>query len=94
VLMTLIKAWNTGHPGGLVTLHANSADEVPGRLRLLATEVMATDPVPALMEATDLIAFIRRDTARPTLAKILATVRVTDGPGNDSYRMETLHEAP
>ena len=28
VLMTLIKAWDTGHPGGLTTLHANSAGEV------------------------------------------------------------------
>ncbi len=46
VLMTLLKAWNTGHPGGLVTLHANGADEVMARLAMLATEVTSTDQTP------------------------------------------------
>ena len=88
VLLTLIKAWNTGHPGGLCTLHANSADEVIDRLSLLATEVMAADPVPVLMQATDLIVFIHRETARPVLASIRAAVRDADG----TIRLETLHE--
>ena len=88
VLLTLIKAWNTGHPGGLCTLHANSADEVIDRLSLLATEVMAVDPVPVLMQATDLIVFIHRETARPVLASIRAAVRDADG----TIRLETLHE--
>ena len=88
VLLTLIKAWNTGHPGGLCTLHANSADEVIDRLSLLATEVMTADPVPVLMQATDLIVFIHRETARPVLASIRAAVRDADG----AIRLEALHE--
>ena len=88
VLLTLIKAWNTGHPGGLCTLHANSADEVIDRLSLLATEVMTADPVPVLMQATDLIVFIHRETARPVLASIRAAVRDEDG----AIRLEALHE--
>ena len=88
VLLTLIKAWNTGHPGGLVTLHANSADEVMARLSLLATEVMTADPVPVLMQATDLVAFIHRETARPVLASIRAAVRGPDG----ATRLEVLYE--
>ena len=79
VLLTLVKAWNTGHPGGLVTLHANSAGEVMDRLSLLATEVMAADPVPVLMQAADLVVFIRRGTGRPVLASIRAAVRDADG---------------
>ena len=90
VLLTLVKAWNTGHPGGLVTLHANSADEVIDRLSLLATEVMTADPVPVLMQATDLIAFIHRDTGRPVLSSIRAAVREADG----ATRLEKLHEHP
>ena len=86
VLLTLVKAWNTGHPGGLVTLHANSADEVIDRLSLLATEVMAADPVPVLMQATDLIVFIHRDTGRPVLSSIRAAVRDPDG----AIRLEDL----
>ena len=88
VLLTLVKAWNTGHPGGLVTLHANSADEVIDRLSLLATEVMACDPVPVLMQATDLIVFIHRDTGRPVLSSIRAAVRDPDG----ATRLEDLHD--
>ena len=90
VLLTLVKAWNTGHPGGLVTLHANSADEVIDRLSLLATEVMAADPVPVLMQATDLIVFIHRDTGRPVLSSIRAAVRDADG----ATRLENRYEHP
>ncbi|MXW85598.1 MAG: conjugal transfer protein TrbB [Boseongicola sp. SB0667_bin_21] len=90
VLLTLIKAWNTGHPGGLVTLHANSASEVMARLSLLATEVMTADPVPILMQATDLIVFVHRDTGRPVLSSIRAAVRDSDG----ATRMENCYEHP
>ena len=30
--LALLKAWNTGHPGGLSTIHANSADDVLRRV--------------------------------------------------------------
>lgn len=70
MLMTLVKAWNTGHPGGLVTLHANSAPEVMPRLQLLASEVLTTDPVPILLQATDMIVFLKRGHAQPELTSI------------------------
>ncbi|MBF9051915.1 conjugal transfer protein TrbB [Roseobacter sp. HKCCD9010] len=70
VLMTLVKAWNTGHPGGFVTLHANSAPEVMPRLQLLASEVLTTDPVPILLQATDMIVFLKRGHAHPELTSI------------------------
>ena len=90
VLLTLVKAWNTGHPGGLVTLHANSAAEVMDRLSLLATEVMTADPVPVLMQATDLVVFLHRDTGRPVLSSIRAAVRDADG----ATRMEDRYVHP
>ncbi len=70
VLMTLLKAWNTGHPGGLVTLHANGADEVMARLAMLATEVTSTDQTPFIRNTTDMIVFVRRGRARPEVATI------------------------
>ena len=90
VLLTLIKAWNTGHPGGLCTLHANSAHEVIDRLSLLATEVMTADPVPILLQATDLIVFMHRDTGRPVLSSIRAATRDADG----TTRLENRYETP
>ncbi len=86
VLMTLLKAWNTGHPGGLVTLHANGAGEVTDRLRLLASEVMSTDPDPLLAAAVDMVVFVRRGRSRPEVASILSAVR--DG---GTTTMETAH---
>jgi type IV secretion system protein VirB11 len=37
--LDLLKAWNTGHPGGLATIHANSAAEALTRLEDLIGEV-------------------------------------------------------
>ena len=89
VLMTLIKALNTGHPGGLTTLHANSAADVLDRLKILAGEVMITDPTPQLMACLDMIVFLTRGRDRPELATI-ATVR----PGADGTRkLEITYDA-
>ncbi len=55
-----LKAWNTGHPGGLSTIHANSAPEVLHRLEDLMAEVSAQPPRRAIAQAIDLIAHVRR----------------------------------
>jgi hypothetical protein len=39
-----LKAWNTGHPGGLATIHANSAEEALTRLEDLIGEVTQRVP--------------------------------------------------
>ncbi len=36
--LTLLKAWNTGHPGGITTIHANSAASALRRLEQLTAE--------------------------------------------------------
>ena len=36
--MELLKAWNTGHPGGICTIHANSATSALSRLETLILE--------------------------------------------------------
>ena len=55
-----LKAWNTGHPGGLSTVHANSAEETLARLEDLLAEVAAQVPRRAIAQAIDLIVHIRR----------------------------------
>ncbi|HEY9213844.1 MAG TPA: P-type conjugative transfer ATPase TrbB, partial [Ancylobacter sp.] len=37
--LTLLKAWNTGHPGGITTVHANGALSALRRLEQLTAEV-------------------------------------------------------
>lgn len=58
-----LKAWNTGHPGGLSTLHANSAEEALHRLEDLISEVVAQVPRRGIAQAVDLIVHVRRTPA-------------------------------
>ena len=58
--LEVLKAWNTGHPGGLLTLHANSAADALTRLEDLCMEARA-QPAKRLIEAAiDMIVFIAR----------------------------------
>ncbi len=57
---SLIKCWNTGHPGGVSTIHANSAQSGLLRLEQLIMEA-GVAPVPeAIAEAVNLLVFIQK----------------------------------
>jgi type IV secretion system protein TrbB len=58
--LDLLKAWNTGHPGGIATVHANSARAALARLEQLAMEVCETPPTALIQEAVHLVVFIER----------------------------------
>ncbi|OYW46439.1 MAG: P-type conjugative transfer ATPase TrbB [Sphingomonadales bacterium 32-68-7] len=63
--LDMLKAWNTGHPGGIATVHANSAPAALYRLEQLAQEAVVTIPRRLIAEAIDLVVFIAgRGTAR------------------------------
>ncbi|MDQ2694369.1 MAG: P-type conjugative transfer ATPase TrbB [Pseudomonadota bacterium] len=54
----LLKAWNTGHPGGITTLHANSARAALTRLEQLIQEAGVAAQPALIAEAVNLIVFI------------------------------------
>jgi len=56
--LDMLKAWNTGHPGGIATVHANSAESSLYRLEQLIQEVVTTVPRRLIAEAIDTIVFI------------------------------------
>ena len=58
--LDLVKAWNTGHPGGLGTLHADSAMLGLRRLESLIGEVAVNVDHHSIGEAVDYIVFVRR----------------------------------
>jgi type IV secretion system protein VirB11 len=61
--LALLKAWNTGHPGGVTTIHANSARAALTRLSSLVQEA-GVPPQPELIaETINLLAFIVRTPA-------------------------------
>ena len=56
--LDMLKAWNTGHPGGIATVHANSAVFALYRLEQLVQETVVTVPRRLIAEAIDMIVFI------------------------------------
>ncbi|WP_188053860.1 P-type conjugative transfer ATPase TrbB [Sphingosinithalassobacter sp. CS137] len=79
--LDMLKAWNTGHPGGIATLHANSAATALYRVEQLIQEAVVTVPRRLIAEAIDMIVFIAgRGTARRV--ETLARVAGLDRDGN------------
>ena len=56
--LDMLKAWNTGHPGGITTVHANSAEAGLYRLEQLVQEAVVTVPRELFVEAIDVIVFL------------------------------------
>jgi type IV secretion system protein TrbB len=70
-----LKAWNTGHPGGLATIHANSAVEAIHRLEDLIAEVASRSPQRMIRQAVDLIIQIERTARGRRVTEILMPAR-------------------
>lgn len=58
--LTLLKAWNTGHPGGVTTIHSNTAMSALRRLEQLTAEASQQPMQEVIGEAVDLVASIER----------------------------------
>ena len=56
--LDLLKAWGTGHPGGIATVHAGSAEGALLRLEQLILEVAVTPPRALIAEAVNVIVYI------------------------------------
>lgn len=86
--LDLLKSWNTGHPGGVCTVHANSARGGLLRLEQLIAEA-STSPMPVLIgEAVDLTLFIERTRSGRQVSEV-ALVSGFD-PQTHSYIMESI----
>ena len=84
--LDMLKAWNTGHPGGIATVHANGAIAALYRLEQLVQEAIAIVPKRLIAEAIDLIVFIEgRGTARRIGS--IAAVEGLDCAGDYSVRL-------
>lgn len=58
--LTLLKAWNTGHPGGVATIHSNTAMSALRRLEQLTAEASQQPMHEVIGEAVDLVISIER----------------------------------
>lgn len=76
--LDMLKAWNTGHPGGIATVHANSAIGGLARLEQLVNEISAQTPHALIAEAIDMVVFIR-GRGRDRRVETIANVQYHDG---------------
>jgi type IV secretion system protein VirB11 len=84
--LDLLKAWNTGHPGGLATIHANSAAEALTRLEDLIGEVTQRVPHRAIVQAINVVVYIERTAAGRKVREVSRLV----GRDGETYRFEAL----
>jgi len=68
--LDLLKAWGTGHPGGVGTIHAGSALGALRRLEQLIQEAVVTVPRPLIAETIDLVAVLAGRGAERRLAEL------------------------
>jgi type IV secretion system protein VirB11 len=73
----LLKSWNTGHPGGVTTIHANDAISGLARLESLVAEATTAQQQTLIAEAVDLVVFIDAEPGLPAGRKVRELLVVT-----------------
>ena len=88
--LDMLKAWNTGHPGGITTVHANSAAAGLYRLEQLVQEAVVSVPRSLIVEAIDVVAFLAGRGAQRRLETLL---EVTSLNADGDYALKALGPA-
>ena len=84
--LDMLKAWNTGHPGGIATVHANSAKAGLSRIEQLILEGAQVVPRTLIAEAINVIVFI---SGRGSKRRIETISRLT-GVSGETYKLGPL----
>jgi type IV secretion system protein VirB11 len=87
----MLKAWNTGHPGGIATVHANNARAALYRIDGLVQEAVTTVPRRLIAEAIDLVVFIA---GRGAARRIETIARVSGLDERGEYRVIDAFRTP
>jgi type IV secretion system protein VirB11 len=85
--LDLLKAWGTGHPGGIGTIHAGTAIGTLRRLEQLIQESVVTVPRALIAETIDIIAVLVRERTGRRLSEL---VRVEGLDASGEYRLSPL----
>ena len=89
--LDLLKAWNTGHPGGCTTVHANNAAAALSRLDQLAQEAGVPSQRSLIAETVDLVIHIEGGSRGRRVSEL---VRVTGLAGDGSFNLEPAEARP
>ncbi len=89
--LDFLKAWGTGHPGGIGTIHAGAAIGALRRLEQLIQEAVVTVPRALIAETIDLVAVLSGRGASRRLAELARVEGL--GRGGD-YRITPATAGP
>jgi len=89
--LDLLKAWGTGHPGGIGTIHAGSAMGALRRLEQLIQEAVVTVPRAMIAETIDLVAVLA---GRGTDRRLVELARVTGLDPKGDYALHPILSSP
>ena len=85
--LDLLKAWGTGHPGGIGTIHAGSAIGALRRLEQLIQEAVVTVPRALIAETIDVLAVLQ---GRGSDRRLAHLARVTGLTTEGDYALHSL----
>lgn len=87
--LDLLKSWNTGHPGGLATVHSNSAPAALLRLEQLISEVSVTPMRALIAEAINVVVYMKEF---GRLGRQVTEIIGVTGYGEEGYRYEYVYK--
>ena len=85
--LALIKAMNTGHPGSLSTVHANSARQALDRIEQLVQETAVGVPRALIAEAINVVIYIEKEGTGRKIKQVVAVKGCTD---KERYDFESI----
>ncbi len=89
-MLALLKAWNTGCPGGIATIHANDTHSAIERCLSLSEEAGVVKPISLLLETIQVIVSVERD--NKTMKRRIKNVSLLTGynPKNGTFLFKEL----
>ncbi len=88
--LALLKAWNTGHPGGIATVHANGAEEGLYRLEELVAEATAAPKQQLISNAVDMVIYIQRSSGGREISEVLTVNQYNNA--TKTYQTECVYK--
>ena len=86
--LALLKAWNTGHPGGISTIHADNAYAGLLRLESLIQEAIPSPQPQLIAEAVDIVIYIER----VHFSRKVREMAFVNGYKDGMYQLEYIKE--
>jgi len=90
--LELLKLWNTGHPGGISTFHADSAEEALSRLEELIEEAGLGPKQKLIGRAVDLVVYMEKKPDNQRRISSIMKVNRFD-PQTLTYETEEIYAA-